>query len=76
MKTIMPNITPLSAALSIGRAPFMAATEKSVTVSGTMLQVGEYPPKTPCHISFIGASHTQWGVSPRITMGTNKAPTD
>jgi hypothetical protein len=76
MKTIMPVITPERAALARGRIPRKAVTENSVTARGTMLQVGETPPKTPCHIVLMGAAHIQCGTRPRITMGISKAPTD
>jgi hypothetical protein len=76
MKTIIPERTPEIAELAFVRTPFKAATEKRVTPKGTMLQVGEKPPNAPCQIVFIGASHTQCGMSPRITIGIRNQPMD
>ncbi len=76
MKTIMPVITPERAALARGRIPRKAVAENSVTARGTMLQVGETPPKMPCQMVLMGAAHIQCGTRPRITIGINNAPTD
>ena len=76
MKTIIPDSTPEMAALARVLTPFKAATEKSVTARGTILQVGEKPPSALCQIVFIGAAHTQCGVSPKMTIGIRNQPID
>lgn len=76
MKTIIPDSTPEIAALAFVRTPFRAAIENSVTPRGTMLQVGEKPPNAPCQRVLIGASQTQCGSSPRMTIGIRNQPTD
>ncbi len=69
MKTITTNSTAIRAVLLRGRPPCKANTDKSDAANGIISQVGAKPPNMRCHKTFIGAWHTQCGISAITTIG-------